>query len=225
MEGAFQLATAVQAFPDGTVHLGVVDPGVGTERRAIAVLDSGSVFIGPDNGLLSLALTPVPDRVVELSSSNFHRATVTPTFHGRDIFAPAAALLASGRVSLADLGRELDQAAFVRLNIEPVDYGVDEVRGPVISIDRFGNCLTLIDPDLLEGLGSPPTITCRKFITTGLSRTYADQPDGHPVALTGSHGGLELAVRGGNASEAFGVRRGDEVTVRGPGALSVDLTR
>ena len=152
IEAAFQLSTVWSTFPDGTVHVVVVDPGVGSDRRALAVAAGGQYFLAPDNGLLTLLTANVPpDEVIALNEPRFFRSDVSSTFHGRDIFAPVAGHLASGRVKLAELGAPLDAEDIVRLPWAPVDEGGPTVCGPVVSIDRFGNCRTLITRRHLRG--------------------------------------------------------------------------
>ena len=214
LEGAFQLATAVEAFPPGTVHLAVVDPGVGTERRAVAVRTRQAVFVAPDNGVLSFVLTSGVEEARELVNPRLHREAVTATFHGRDIFAPSAAAFASGRAALADAGPALDPAALVRLGVPEVRVTQGAVSGPVVSIDRFGNCLTLIRPQHIPAGRRIAAIECGEFRAERLSRTYGEQLPGEPVALIGSFGTLELAACEGDAARRWSIERGDIVTVR-----------
>lgn len=214
LEGAFQLATAVDAFPPGTVHVAVVDPGVGTERRAVVVRTRHAVFVAPDNGVLSFAVSAGVEEVRELLNPQLHRETVTATFHGRDIFAPSAALFASGRLAVKDAGPALDPDALVRLDIPEVRVTGDVITGPVVSIDRFGNCLTLIRPAHIPAGRRIDSVECGEFRATRLSRTYAEESPGSPVALIGSFGTLELAAREANAARRWSIERGDIVAVR-----------
>ena len=200
--GAFLLAQAAPWFPDGAVHLAVVDPGVGTSRRAVAVEASGRFFVGPDNGMFALALAgqrvrravvlPVPRRA-------------SPTFHGRDVFAPAAGRLAAG-APIESLGRPAARLA-------PLDWPAPRRRGAttvgeIVHIDHFGNLVT----NLRTTDGGE--LTAGGFRTRRILRTYGDAPRGQPLALRGSHGFLEIAVRDGSAAQVLGVTRGDKIHVR-----------
>jgi S-adenosylmethionine hydrolase len=214
LEGAFQLFTVWDVFPIGTIFLSVVDPGVGTERRAIAAEFRGRRFVGPDNGLCSLAIGATSTtRLVTLDAAALLRRRVAATFHGRDLFAPAARLLALG-AALDELGTLVDPGSLVRLDAARVEVTGDAVRAPVVSIDHFGNCRTLIRRDHLPGDPDALVIHAIEFRVAGLARTYGDVPEGAPLAYVGSHGGLELAVNGGSAARRFGIVRGDVVEVR-----------
>lgn len=214
-EAAFQLATAWTAFPEGTVHLAVVDPGVGTPRRPVAFRHHGHLFVMPDNGLATLVLgESQPDRLVVLDRPEIHRRGVSRTFHGRDIFAPAAAFLAAGR-ELDEVGSAADPATLVRLSIPPVEREGDWVRGPVVSIDHFGNCRTLIRPGDLLAPPEQVQVRCGRVVIRGIVPTYGSVPQGRTLALFGSHGGLEIAVRDGNAARAWEITRGTMVELTG----------
>lgn len=207
-EGAFQLATACSLFPAGTVHLAIVDPGVGTSRRAIAVLADRHAFVLPDNGLLTLVLREAQHcQAWELDRPGYFRKPLSATFHGRDLFAPIAAALATG--TPPDLvGSPLPLSELVRLPLEEVRVTREHVTGPVVSIDRFGNCRTLIRPKHLEGLVGPLIIRCGALLIHGIKNTFANVEPGETLALFGSHGGLELAVREGSAAGQWGITRG-----------------
>ncbi|HEY8492087.1 MAG TPA: SAM-dependent chlorinase/fluorinase [Dehalococcoidia bacterium] len=227
LQGAFLLAAAWPHFPPGTVHVAVVDPGVGTERRAMALATEHGLFVGPDNGLLSSALpdaarpqgreparVPLPAGVrgVALTNPAYHRHPVSATFHGRDIFTPAAAHLAAG-VPLAELGEPVrDMLAFPPFRGRRRPDGV--VEGRVIHVDRFGNCITAVRAEDLPSPGV--TVEVRGRRVPGLFPTYAALPEG-PGALIGSGGYLELAVRNGSARETLGAAVGDVVAVRPTG--------
>lgn len=207
-EAAFQLATAWLAFPEGTVHLAVVDPGVGTLRRPVAFRHDGHLFVLPDNGLATLVLTDKqPDRLVVLDRPEFHRPSVSQTFHGRDIFAPVAGYLAAGQ-ALDEVGSATGTATLTRLAIPPVDRGGSNVRGPVVSIDHFGNCRTLIQPSDLPAPPEQVQVRCGHMVIRGIVPTYGSVPKGRILAHFGSHGGLEIAVRDGNAARAWEITRG-----------------
>lgn len=211
VEGAFQLASAIDVFPTGTVHVVVVDPGVGTSRRAVTILAGGHAYVGPDNGVLSCALENAGG-AYEITNSDVVRRSVTATFHGRDVFAPAGAHLAAG-FPPDELGPEVEHDSLHRLPpaIESIDNGV---RAMIVSIDHFGNCITLLKARDIKPAGGRPQIECRGFKVGAISRTFADVLVGQPVAYIGSSGTLELALREGDAAAEFGLRRGDWVTLR-----------
>jgi hypothetical protein len=213
-EAAFQLATVWTTFPAGTTHLAVVDPGVGSERRAIVVEVSGHYFVTPDNGLLTLVIGNVaPAAAITLDRPEFFHADVSSTFHGRDIFAPVAGHLASGQVPLAGLGSAIPLDTIVKLPWAPVGGDDGQVHAPVVSIDRFGNCRTLITRSGIGASAADVYVRCGDVTVKGIHHTYSDVPVGKTLALFGSHGGLEIAVRGGSAASSWEIRRGDMVEV------------
>jgi S-adenosylmethionine hydrolase len=215
-EGAFQLATAWRSFPAGTVHVAVVDPGVGTARRAIAFLHEGHYFVLPDNGLASFVLEArVPERAVLLERRAARLAHVSSTFHGRDVFSPAGAQLARG-IALEDLGSTIDPMSLIRLSVPIVASENGVVRGPIVSIDHFGSCRTFIRPDDLPAPADRVVVRCGRAVIRGIVRTYADVSEGRTLALFGSYGGLEIAVRAGSAAKAWELERGMTVEVTGP---------
>ncbi len=215
IEGAFQLATAWQSFPAGTAHVAVVDPGVGTSRRAIAFRFEGQYFVLPDNGLCSFVLgSAEPDEAVVLDRPASRRETVSFTFHGRDVFAPAGAQIARG-MNLQDLGSPIDTDSIIRLAFPDVEHGPGSVRGPVVSIDHFGSCRTFIRPEDLPGAPDRVTLRCGRAVIRGIVHTYGDVPEGRTLALFGSYGGLEISVRGGDAAKAWELERGMPVEVTG----------
>ena len=199
--GRLALARYWRRFPAGTVHVAVVDPGVGADRAALAVESDGRFLVGPDNGLLSPALLLAGARVVALPVP----ARAAPTFHGRDVFAPAAAALAGG-TPLDTLGAPLD-APLVRRTPEAHRLADGSIAGEVIAVDRFGNAIT----NLLSRSGGQLTAG---GVTVAVRRVYADVAPGTPVALVGSNGLLEIAVRDGSAAERLGLRRGAPVVLR-----------
>lgn len=202
--GRLALARYWRRFPRGTVHLAVVDPGVGSTRAALAVSSDDRLLVGPDNGVLSPALLYRGARAVSLPTS----PNAAPTFHGRDVFAPAAAALATG-ASLAALGAP-HETAHVRRTPEPRRLADGAIEGEVITIDSFGNAVTNclgLRGGTIEVAGA----------TLPLRRTYADAPSGAPTALVGSSGLIEVAVRDGNAARELGLARGSRVIFR-PGS-------
>ncbi len=182
-------------FPVHTVHLVVVDPGVGTSRAAVAVQSDGRYLVGPDNGVLSPALLLGDAQVVRLPVS----PNAARTFHGRDVFAPAAAALANG-ATLASLGTAHD-APIVRRTREPVKRDDGAILGEVIAIDRFGNAITNL-------IGVRAGVVAAAGRPIAVRATYADVAAGQPVALVGSSGLLEVAVRDGSAASQLGLERG-----------------
>lgn len=205
----FCLMSACPYFPDA-IHVAVVDPGVGSTRRAIAVEFAGGFLVGPDNGLFSGVLSQsLAVKAVELTNQHYWRTPEpSATFHGRDIFAPVAAHLASG-ISLDELGQEIDLATLVQLAIPectPTDTGV---VGCIQYIDHFGNLVTNIPGAYVQGNWS--------VVVTGLtipgSQTYSDGLVGRVIALVGSHGWVEIAVNGGNAQSQLQLSWGASVQV------------
>ena len=211
LEGALFLAGAVAHFPKGTIHVAVVDPGVGTERLPIALRAAGQIVVCPDNGLVSLFLRENPLQEARIiTDPKFMAATISATFHGRDIFAPAAAHLAAG-APFTELGEELD--TIVTLDI-PGPHGDTSrgIQGKIVHVDRFGNCITNIHTSALEG-ASPGNIRVGRHRLHGIRRTYGDVASGKPLALFGSAGYLEIAVNGGNANAALSIGKGDDVFI------------
>lgn len=189
-------------FPEGTVHLVVVDPGVGSSRAAIAVASDGRYLVGPDNGVLSPSLLAPGARVVALPLP----PQASATFHGRDLFAPAAALLAAG-TPLDSLGAPHTEPV-VRRTPEPHRTTDGAISGEVIACDRFGNLIT----NLVAPRGGTVSIAGR--VVGPVRRTYANVHTGALVALTGSSGLVEVAVREGSAARELGVGRGAPVLLR-----------
>lgn len=213
MQAAFVLRTAVPYFPEGTVHLVIVDPGVGTDRRAIAARKDGQFFVGPDNGLFSLVFEGPPDEVVVLDRPGIWRTpTPTSTFHGRDIFAPAAARLATG-AALPDVGTPTDHASRLHWALPITDD--QGVRGWVVHVDTFGNCVTNVSRSAFEDGRRGRRFKC--YVGTSIldtvSPTYAAVAAGEPVLIFNSSDLLEFAVNRGSASELLDIRTGNAVNV------------
>jgi hypothetical protein len=204
--GAAVLASACPYFPTGTVHVAVVDPGVGTTRRPLGLRAGRHTFVGPDNGLLvpvARALGGV-EAVVVLNRAAFHRTPVSRTFHGRDVFTPCAAWLCAGR-TLADLGDPVDPASLVTLAIpEPRRDGA-RWRGEVVRVDHFGNLVTNLDlrhaPAPEAHRGGTLRIADR-VVPRAVS--YGEVTRGAPVAVVGADGAWEVAVNGGSAAAWLG---------------------
>lgn len=208
---AFVLLTCAPWFPRGTVHVAVVDPGVGTARRAVALRSRGSWFVGPDNGVLSWA-APAPDVAVELANPAYRLLPVSRTFHGRDIFAPAAAALARG-VPASRLGPPLRSP--VRLPFPGITITRFGVRGGILATDRFGNAVTNVaERTWRERFGSRAALAAARRGRFPEAPAYGSVRSGRPLAVFGSAGFLELSVRDGHAAKRFGLKPGDPVTVR-----------
>jgi len=218
-EAAYCLAAAVSAFPAGTVFLVVVDPGVGSGRRALAVEAGGYRFVGPDNGVFSLILNDLgPARLHHLSNEGLFRKRVSSTFHGRDIFAPVAGQLACG-TPLEACGPELTDPVVLPLG-QSRRLGPLEWEAHVLQVDRFGNLttdLTRADLDAIleeaEGDGTRVVVVASGIVLP-LVNTYTDVSRGEVCALTGSTGRLEVAVNLGSASRRLSLGRGGSVRVR-----------
>ena len=211
MAAAFTLRQAVPHFPAGTVHLAVVDPGVGTERRAVAarfeIGGATHAFVGPDNGLLPLVVgSEAVGDVVALPTE----AAASATFHGRDVFGPAAARLAAGD-ALDTLGPPTDALTPMHWPLPRVDD--QGVYGMVLHVDRFGNCVTNITREDVEQHSAGRAFKCYAGAAVFRShgRTYAEVGAGDPLTLFGSSGHLEIAVNRGHASQLLSVERGDTV--------------
>ncbi len=210
--GALLLRSAVPYFPTGTIHVAVVDPGVGSARRAVLVETEGAWFVGPDNGVLHAAAVSRRIRgAFELTRGEFHLPSVGRTFHGRDVFAPVAAHLASG-VPAAALGSPLRDLVPLDLPIARVDAGT--VVGEVVHVDRFGNLVTSIAAaDLARFRGLAVSVSIAGCASIPLVSTYSEGTVGAPLAVIGSWGHLEIAVRDGDAAAALGQRSGAVVRV------------
>jgi S-adenosylmethionine hydrolase len=212
MAAALLLRHSVQYFPHGTIHVAVVDPGVGSARRPLLLECDGNYFIGPDNGVLSVATEVMsPTRILHLSNSNYHLQPTSATFHGRDIFAPVAAYLSLG-VPPKTLGQSLD--GFARLRVPAVLKTAGTVEGEIIYIDAFGNLFTNIRANDLRELSEEPfRITVRDLSIPGLAPNYAAVGRGNYVALINSWGLVEIAVCKESAQKRCGAMIGDKVQV------------
>jgi S-adenosylmethionine hydrolase len=209
--GAWILYQAVPYFPADTIHVIVVDPGVGSDRKALAVRTSQGTFVAPDNGVLSYVLNLVAvDEAVSLTNPAYRLPAVSATFHGRDIFAPAAAHLANG-LPLSELGPPASE--LVRLPLpRPKDDGQGNIIAHVMHVDGFGNLILDVTVDDLPG---DVTFELAERKIGRVSQTFADVDPGHLVAYVGStHGHLEIAVRNGSAAQDLHVWVGDRVCIR-----------
>ena len=216
--GAAVLAQTVPYFPPA-VHVAVVDPGVGTQRRAIAVAAGGSIFVGPDNGLLSWAVDAAggASAAVSLTNRTFWLDAVTPTFHGRDIFMPVASHLAAG-APLAEAGDEADPASLVALP-RPVSRVRDGAAdAEVVTVDRFGNAQLSLTGQEAARAGMPPGVAVAlefggQRLTVPFRTTFGDVAPGELVCYTDSAGFVSVAVNGGDAARRLALRPGTLVTL------------
>ena len=208
--GAAVLAQAVPYFPPA-VHVGVVDPGVGTARRAVAIQTPRGILVGPDNGLLAGATDALGGAisVVRLTNRSWFRPDVSHTFHGRDVFAPVAARLAAG-VPLADAGPALDPATLVRLPEPVIEIGDGYLEAEVVTVDRFGNVQLAAPATALDGLGEHLLVG---GVRATRADTFADGQPGRLIVYVDSAGKVALAVNGGRAVVALGVTPGDVLRI------------
>lgn len=201
-QGAFFINQSYRYFPVGTVHVAVVDPGVGTSRRALAAFADGHYFIAPDNGLLPAALEGVALKVHEIDAERWGLQPMSATFHGRDLFSPAAAWLAHGK-SLNEMGEPVEDW------VRPFDAGPR-----VLNIDRFGNVVTSLRPGALAqgGLLRAGGVTIRTK-----AANYEEAPEAAPFAIVGSAGLVEISIRQASAAERLGLSIGDPIeAIDGP---------
>jgi S-adenosylmethionine hydrolase len=216
-QAAYLIPSYYHFFPVGTVHIVVVDPGVGSQRSILAVNHREHFFIAPDNGVLTLLLNAEKsDTIIRVDNSDYFLEPLSSTFHGRDIFAAVGAHLSCG-TKLDALGSSMDVKDMVRLK----DLGcrisqTGELIGKIVSIDRFGNLITNIDSISLDsfcekGALRRPQIHIGSFVISGLSNTYTDAAPTAPLALIGSRNYLEIAVNAGNAKENLKAQKGDPV--------------
>ncbi len=215
LSAALELAASYKYFPQGTIFLVVVDPGVGSSRRPIAAEAGDYRFVAPDNGVLSAVFKELPPRrVVELSERRFARPTVSRTFEGRDRFAPAAGWLAKG-TELKALGRTLSD--FLRRAIPDPVATAAEVRGEVLRVDRFGNLITNIDRRSFERLGRPGEVKLEiragDHLVGRMVSTYAEITPDEVCSLFGSTEHLEIAANATSAADTLRLGRGAAVTV------------
>ena len=213
-QGALVLDDVTGRFPAGTIHVAVVDPGVGTQRAIVYARIGEHHFVAPDNGLLwRLARRTGPSMLIQVTEPQYWLHPVSSTFHGRDIMAPVAARLSLG-LEPRKLGPPLE--SLVSLDWPEPVVSVGKIEGQILDVDLFGNLISNVDAEMLAGIpedGSPQVAFGNRKLK-GIDRTYGQRPSGSLVALIGSTGRLELAVVNGNAAEMLNARIGDPVTVQ-----------
>ena len=220
LAGSLLLDAAVDAMPTGSIHIAVVDPSVGTNRNAIAVQTDRFMLVGPDNSIFTAVLDRYPmKKAVRLTNAQYHQPSVSPTFHGRDIFAPVAAHLANGE-ALDNLGEQIEK--IIRIDLPDLEMDQQTINASVLLTDRFGNLLTNIRKEEFDkwlGGGSIATIQIEiegKKIT-GIHRTFCDVEPKKLVAYFGSSNRLEIAVRNDSAAQTLRVAGGESVKISRPG--------
>jgi len=223
LDGALTIAQAYSYFPTGTVHLVVIDPGVGTERRGLVVSSDRHHFVAPDNGVLSLVYASEERlHVRHVTAEHYYRQPVSNTFHARDIFAPVAAYLAKG-VDPDKFGHEISD--FIRFNApKPKPAEGNTLRGVVLKVDRFGNLITNITPQDAPALfaehPTPFKIVVGKREITEIQTNYAQGAPGEVFGILGSMGYLEIAANRGSAVQIVGAGKGADVNLKLEGAIA-----
>lgn len=212
MAGSWVVQNITHLYPPHTVHLVVVDPGVGTDRKPVALKIDGHYFVGPDNGIFSLLTENQNFEAVHLTNPEFWRQHPSNTFHGRDIFAPVAAHLSSG-INLNRLGEPLDELKTYRWASPIADK--DGLQGWVIHIDTFGNLITNLSSSIINKvIGKRKVkIYVGNTILTEMVHTYGSVVEGEPAAYIGSSGMLEVAINKGNAKEMLSVKKGAQISL------------
>ncbi len=215
-EGAFHMARSVPYFPEGTVHIGVVDPGVGSKRKGIIIQSKGAYLVGPDNGLLAPAAERLGvEKVYRILNGGFLPERVSDVFDGRDVFGPTGALLARG-VSPWELGEEMED--YIRLPSYELKVEGGAVEATVIHVDGFGNVVTNVTYDALERMGVSENSEMQVIYPEGervlpYVRSFSAVPRGGLLLLVAGGGYLELAVNQGNAQEVTGLKKGDKLSL------------
>ena len=206
--GAFTLLAAYKTFPAGTIHVGVVDPGVGSTRRPVIVSANKQFFVGPDNGLFTYIYDREPShKIFHVTAEKYFRPDPSSTFHGRDIFAPVAAALSNG-VKPREFGPRISDAVRLPVSLEPEILKNGDVRARIIHIDRFGNCVTNITRDFVKPNAS--LLINRKTIRQ-FRNFYGEDSSDSPFAIWGSAGFLEISINGGSAAKTLGVNTGETI--------------
>ena len=212
--GAYVLASATPYFPKGSIHVAVVDPGVGTRRRPILIQTKQGFFVGPDNGILVMATENQGIKCIyEITNPKFMLSKVSSTFHGRDVFAPAAAHLA-GRVNPAEFGPEIHE--ITKPELAKVTKRKNVLFGEVLHVDNFGNIITNVRETELARIRVKERVNVElpdHKLKLKFCRAYAEAKPQQPLALIGSHSYLEIAMNQGDAAAEFNTKVGDKVTV------------
>ncbi|MBN2030310.1 SAM-dependent chlorinase/fluorinase [bacterium] len=208
-EAAFILKRSYSFFPEGTMHVIVVDPGVGSTRSIIGVKTDSALFLAPDNGVLKYIFYHHSVKVYQITNQDYFRDHVSHTFHGRDIFAPIAAHMSRG-ITLDILGQPSEN--YIKGELSNPVVEAEHISGEITYIDRFGNGITNIGGNLVTGL-KKMQIHIKTTTVKKLSNRYIDVPLGEPLALIGSGNTLEISVHQGNAAQQIGFRVGDPITV------------
>ncbi|MBF0585657.1 SAM-dependent chlorinase/fluorinase [Prosthecochloris sp. N3] len=213
--GALLLAASSPWFAEGTIFVAVVDPGVGSSRRPIALETDRGTFIAPDNGVLSIVMRQhAPVSCHHITNPEVMLPSPGATFHGRDIFSPAAAHLAAGR-TIGELGPKIDPGSCTRTGFPEPHIGRQgsHIRGEVLYSDIYGNLVTSIECSLIEGHPEQWQVEAGTQVLQNIRRTYSDVAEGEPLAYCGSSGYLEIAVRNGSAAAQLDLDAGDAVTL------------
>ncbi|MEI6847758.1 MAG: SAM-dependent chlorinase/fluorinase [Chlorobiaceae bacterium] len=214
VQGAFLLSKSAGFFPEGSIFISVVDPGVGTARKAIALETEHAIFLAPDNGLLTAIFQLQKIKhCIHITESRYMLPVQSSTFHGRDIFSPVAAHLASG-VPIQDIGREINCDTCKKIPMptcQTSDHG-KSWEGSIIYTDNFGNLITSLEAEQFDQQ-EQWIVTTETGMKIPLLVTYSDVANQQPLAYSGSAGMIEIAVRNGNAAETFGLQNGDRVTI------------
>jgi S-adenosyl-L-methionine hydrolase (adenosine-forming) len=221
-EAAFTLLSAYSTFPGGTIHVAVVDPGVGSSRRPILIESDTDYFIGPDNGIFSYVMDRSRNfRVFHLTNDKYFRTPVSQTFNGRDLFAPVAGALSNG-VKPTELGKQVDE--YVRLESLDARRARDgTIRGRIIHIDHFGNCVTNITKDQLteKAISKGASVRVKGVRITTFKNYFAEDTEGRRAKIFGvwgSAGFLEISAVGQSAAKIARLKRGDEVVLTNSGS-------
>ncbi len=209
-EAAFKLKSSYAYFPKSTIHVVVVDPGVGTDRAVLGVQTDKYTFLAPDNGILKYIFHTHPDcKVYGITNPDYFLPNVSRTFHGRDVFAPAAAHLARG-VTLSEMGEMTRE--YVRGKIASCEVEGNRIEGQIVAFDRFGNGITNIEEEKIDKT-KKIRIEIKSVKLDRLSQSYQAVSDGEPLAIIGSSGTIEIAVNRQSAKEKLNLQPGDSVTV------------
>lgn len=206
----FILAGSRAFFPEGTIFMTVVDPGVGTDRRILCAIAGGQVHLAPDNGILGAIPADRVEAVHAVERPDLYLSPVSATFQGRDVFAPVAAAIATG-LDPRSVGPPVE--SYLRLELPRARRTAEGWTGEVLVVDRFGNLVTNVPGGALTGLGTPPRVWVRGMPAVSLARSYADRAPGELVAVVGSSGYLEVAVNRGSAAATLAAAVGSVVEV------------